>query len=441
MNPHSRISLSVVATFLFLVPSSTSAQTIQLERVATGLSRPLYATSAPGVPDRLFIAEQGGAIKVLDLPTRTIQSAPVMSIGNLATGNEQGLLGLVFDPDYASNGRFYTNAVETGGAFNNGRTVVNRYQMTGNPLTSTTASTASVLPIMSFDQPFANHNGGWMGFSPRDGNLYIASGDGGAANDPQNNGQRLDTFLGKMLRIDPRVDGFVNDPNRNYSIPTSNPFANTAGAQAEIWAYGLRNPFRSSFDRVTGDLWIGDVGQNVREEINFQAASSNGGENYGWRLREGTIATPTVGGPLPPGAIDPVYDYLHGAGALQGNSVTGGYVYRGPDPTLQGKYIFGDFVTANVWAFNYDGQNLTNFERLNGRFAVDAGAINSISSFAEDGSGNLYLIDLDGDIFRFTAVPEPGSMALCSMVGLSAWLIARRRRKGFSTRPKATITS
>ncbi len=404
------------------------AQTIQMERVATGLDRPVFATFAPGVSGRLFIAEQGGAIRALDLSSKTVSSTPVVTIGNLATGGEQGLLGLAFDPNYASNGNFYINAVEQGGAFNAGKTVVNRYQMTGNPLTSTTASASSVSPVISFDQPFTNHNGGWIGFSPTDRNLYIASGDGGSANDPFNNGQRLDTPLGKMLRIDPSVDGFANDPSRNYSIPTSNPFVNNPSVQAEIWAYGLRNPYRSSFDSANGNLWIGDVGQNIREEINFQSASSVGGENYGWRLREGTVATPGVGGASPTGAIDPVYDYLHGNGPLQGNSVTGGYVYHGSDPTLQGKYIFGDFVSGNVWAFDYDGQTRSNFIRLNDRFAFDFGTLGNISSFAEDSTGNLYLLDYDGDIFRISSVPEPSSWILCGFIAIVSLIAVRRKR-------------
>ncbi len=427
-SPHSTVNLLLVFIILVSVISPAWAQTIQMERIATGLDRPVFATFAPGVSDRLFIAEQGGAVRSLDLSGKILASSPVITIGNLATGGEQGLLGLAFDPNYASNGNFYTNAVEQGGVFNAGKTVVNRYQMAGNPLTSTIASTSSVSSVISFDQPFTNHNGGWIGFSPRDRNLYIASGDGGSGNDPFNNGQRLDTMLGKMLRIDPSTDGFIGDPSRNYSIPTSNPFVNNPTAQAEIWAYGLRNPFRSSFDSANGNLWIGDVGQNTREEINFQSASSTGGENYGWRLREGTIATPGVGGPAPTGAIDPVYDYLHGNGPLQGNSVTGGYVYHGSDPSLQGKYIFGDFVTGNVWAFDFDGQTRSNFIRLNDRFAFDFGALNNISSFAEDSTGNLYVLDYDGDIFRFSSVPEPNSLIFCGFIAIASLIAVSRRR-------------
>jgi glucose/arabinose dehydrogenase len=423
----SRVLLAAFLNSVFFVATAPTSkgQTIQLERVASGLNRPVFATFAPGVTNRLFIAEQSGAIRTLELSSKTLASSPVLTLGNLANGGEQGLLGLAFDPNYASNGYFYTNAVEQGGTA--GRTVINRYQMTGSPLTSITSSLSSASAVLSFDQPFTNHNGGWIGFSPRDNNLYIASGDGGSGNDPLNHGQRLDTLLGKILRIDPTVDGFANDPDRNYSIPLSNPFVNNASANPEIWAYGLRNPYRSSFDRLNGDLWIGDVGQGLREEINFQAGTSTGGENYGWRIREGTIPTPEVGGTAPIGAIEPVYDYLHGGGPLEGNSVTGGYVYRGADPRLQGKYIFGDFVTGNVWAFDYDGQTRTNFLRLNDLFAFDAGALNNLSSFAEDASGNLYLLDYDGEIFRINAVPEPSSICLCA-IATSAFIWLRRKK-------------
>lgn len=182
------------------------------------------------------------------------------------------------------------------------------------------------------------------------------------------------------------------------------------------------------------------VDQNTREEINFQSASSAGGENYGWRLREGTISTPDVGGPSPTGAIDPVYDYLHGTGPLQGNSVTGGYVYRGSDPTLQGKYIFGDFVSGNIWAFDYDGQTRSNFTRLNDRFAFDFGTLSNVSSFAEDASGNLYVLDYDGDIFRISSVPEPSILLLMVLGSLVTWG-SLKRRSGWRTAMAASQES
>ena len=284
---------------------------------------------------------------------------------------------------------------------------------------------------MSFNQPQSNHNGGWLGFGP-DGFLYVASGDGGSGNDSGTghtadigNAQDItNNLLGKILRVDVNGDDFSTDLDRNYAIPATNPFVGVVGDD-EIWAYGLRNPWRPSFDRVTGDLYIADVGQNSREEINFQPASSAGGENYGWRLREGTVATPTggVGAPAPEGSIDPIYEYLRGSGSTEGRSVTGGYVYRGPIPELQGVYFFGDFVNQRIWSFNFDGSdpdlfngsNITNFTDWTDLITTDIGTINNISSFGENvDTGEAFIVDYGGEIFRVNAVvvPESGSVII-----------------------------
>ena len=225
-----------------------------------------------------------------------------------------------------------------------------------------------------------------------------------------------DNLLGKMLRLDVAGDAFPEEANRNYAVPATNPFVGTTGDD-EIWAYGLRNPWRNSFDRATGDLYIGDVGQGRKEEIDFQPATSTGGENYGWRLREGTIATPgVVGGPAPEGAIDPIHEYNHENSTNGGFSITGGYVYRGPIDELQGNYFFADYVTSQIWSLNYDGQEVTNFQNRTANISADEGLIGNISSFGEDAAGNLYVISLDGDVFRFdstseqTAIVERGSL-------------------------------
>jgi hypothetical protein len=271
------------------------------------------------------------------------------------------------------------------------------------------ADPLSVRRILGFAQPFTNHNGGWMAFGP-DGFLYIASGDGGSGNDPQNNAQDVtNNFLGKMLRIDVGGDDFPTDSTRNYAIPASNPFVGQTGDD-EIWAYGLRNPWRSSFDRATGDLYIADVGQNVWEEINVQPSSSLGGENYGWRLREGLVPTPTVGGDKPLGAIDPIYVYRHGTGLDQGYSVTGGYVYRGPIQELNGNYFFADFSRSRVWSLRFNGDAPAEFNGTNYRdytpwtslLRPDVGTIRDIASFGEDAQGNLYIVDYGGEIYRLT---------------------------------------
>ncbi len=301
-------------------------------------------------------------------------------------------MGLAFHPDYVSNGLFYVNYTNPSGT-----TVVQEYTRTNDNL----ANASSARTLLTIAQPFTNHNGGWLGFGP-DGFLYISTGDGGAGGDPGNRSQDItNELLGKLLRIDPLGN---NSSNGQYGIPASNPFVGVTGDD-EIWAYGLRNPWRCSFDSLTGDLYIADVGQNSREEIDVQPASSTGGENYGWRVREGTIAF--AGGALP-GAINPIYDYVWGSGNLQGRSVTGGYVYRGPISEIQGHYFFADYVNNRVWSFKWDGSNPSTFNGSNFTQFIDwtslittnVGTISSVSSFAEDELGNLYIIDLGGEIFR-----------------------------------------
>lgn len=368
-------------------------------RVATGFSRPVFGAAAPGDSGRLFIVEQrpttSGRIRILNLDTGTINPTPFLSVtvsGSSQVGDERGLLGLAFHPDYANNGLFYVNFTNAVGS-----TEVREYQRLNNDQ----ANAASGRTLLTIGQPFTNHNGGWMGFGP-DGFLYIATGDGGAGGDPGNRSQDItNQLLGKMLRIDPLGD---NSSNGEYGIPASNPFVGVTGDD-EIWAYGLRNPWRCSFDSMTGDLYIADVGQNAREEIDVQLASSSGGENYGWRRREGTIAYPGTGGGTLPSAINPIYNYVWGS---TGRSVTGGYVYRGPIGEIQGHYFFADYVSSRIWSLKFDGSNpstfngtnYTNFIEWTSLISTDIGNINSISSFAEDELGNLYIIDLGGEVFK-----------------------------------------
>ncbi|KAA5542299.1 hypothetical protein FYK55_15995 [Roseiconus nitratireducens] len=378
-----------------------TASAFHVQRIASGLSEPVFVTVAPGDSDSLFIVEQDGVIKKMSRASGVVASTPFLTAGDLSTGGERGLLGLAFDPEYESNGTFYVNQTNA-----QGNTRVFRYQ--SNP-DGQTADPGSRTTVIGFSQPFSNHNGGWIAFGP-DGYLYIATGDGGSGNDPQNNGQDLtDNLLGKLLRIDVNGDDFPADPERNYSVPASNPFVGVTGDD-EIWAYGLRNPWRNSFDALTGDLYIADVGQNILEEINRQPGTSSGGENYGWRLREGTEPTPTVGGPKPVGAIDPIYQYEHGTASNEGFSVTGGYLYRGPIDSLRGQYFFADYVRGRVWSIrpqadvpeNYDGTNYRDFTDWTSLIAADAGDVRSISSFGEDEAGNLYVVDRGGEVFRFT---------------------------------------
>lgn len=382
------------------VPRAIVSQ-IGSRRVATGFLKPLFCVSPPGDSARLFVVEQGGLIRILKLADG-VQSTFLDISALLATNGEQGLLGLAFHPQYATNRKFYVNY--TGSAA--GETRVVEYQaMTTDP---DQADPATAKLILTFGQPQSNHNGGWLGFDIA-GWLYIATGDGGGANDTGSghtaatgNAQDItDNLLGKLLRIDPNADDFPADANRNYKIPTGNPFIGKTGDD-EIWAYGLRNPWRCSFDRQTGDLYIGDVGQGSREEIDFQPANAVGGRNYGWRLREGKIATPGrgIGGRAPAGAINPIYDYSHGSGTFKGNSVTGGYVYRGPITSIQGRYFFADFANSKVWSFEINGSTVKNLTDWTAALTPDAGRIDSVSSFGEDDAGNLYIVDYDGELFR-----------------------------------------
>lgn len=280
----------------FGAATSTLAQDFSVERIATGLSRPVFLTAPPADTSRVFIVEQRsgstGRIQLLPLPSGS--ATTFLSISPVATGSEQGLLGLAFHPDFATNGYFYVNFTDAAGD-----TRIVRYHADGDP---PTADPASATMVLSISQPQSNHNGGWMAFGP-DRYLYVATGDGGGGNDngvghtPEigNAQDGTDNLLGKILRLDVDGDDFPGDATRRYAIPDDNPFVGEA-LDDEIWALGLRNPWRPSFDRATGDLYIADVGQGAREEIDVEPANGSGGENYGWRLREGTIATPPMGG-------------------------------------------------------------------------------------------------------------------------------------------------
>jgi glucose/arabinose dehydrogenase len=292
---------------------------------------------------------------------------------------EQGLLSFVFHPDYAQNGRFFVNYTNQ-----EGDTVVSRFQVNGAD--PNTADPASEQILMVLNQPFSNHNGGQIQFGP-DGYLYIGMGDGGSAGDPENNGQNPATLLGTLLRID-------IDNGEPYAVPSDNPFVDNPDRADEIWAYGLRNPWRFSFDRGTGDLFLSDVGQRIWEEINFQPAISGGGENYGWSILEGGHCYQTENCDST-GTVLPVSEYSHDSGC----SVTGGYVYRGSQfPTLTANYFFADYCTGIVWSLfrQPDGSWLQNMVLESGR---------TVSSFGEDLAGELYLLDhATGEVLQIQAV-------------------------------------
>src|SRR6266542_2690439 len=339
---------------------------IRLVQVAQ-LDQPLAMAVRSG-DGALYVAEKGG--RIVAIRGGTVDPAPVLDLtDDVSNGGEQGLLGLAFSPD----GRFmYVSFTDT-----NGNSHVTEFAMSGDRV-----DVASRRDVLVVDQPYSNHNGGNLGFGP-DGDLYFGLGDGGSEGDPDGRGQDLGTLLGKMLRIDPRPDD-----GRPYGVPGDNPFVERAGARPEIWAYGLRNPWRYSFDRLTGDLWIGDVGQNAWEEVDFQAAGSKGGENYGWNAREGNDS---YQGSAPAGAVPPVFEYGHGSGEC---AVTGGYGLRGSAiPALQGAYVFADFCLGDVVAIRIqDGRVVQQ---------VSLGlSVPSLSSFAEDQSGELYALSLVGALYR-----------------------------------------
>jgi Ca2+-binding RTX toxin-like protein len=363
-----------------------SVSTITATRVASSLSQPLLVTSAPDNPNRLFIVEKGGLIKILDLATGAVDPQTFLDVSDqISTEGEQGLLGLAFPPDYAENGRFYVYLSNA-----DGDSEVRQYRVFANDPTRADAASGKV--VLTFDQPeFTNHKAGWIEFGP-DGYLYIALGDGGGG-DPDNNAQNTSSLLGKILRIDVNGDDFPANPGRKYAIPDDNPFVGAAGDD-EIWAYGLRNPYRNGFDRGTGDLYIADVGQSTWEEINLGTA----GANYGWKRYEGpAVFDPNA--PLNGAPSFPIHVYGHDDAG--GRSVTGGYAYRGQSEGLHGQYFFGDFASDRIWTLSEESGRWVATDRT-GEIVTDTGTLDGITSFGEDALGNLYVTSFNGEVFRLT---------------------------------------
>ncbi|TVR49181.1 MAG: hypothetical protein EA425_12905 [Puniceicoccaceae bacterium] len=356
-----------------------------------GLVQPLFLTAAPGDHDRLFILEKPGRIRIYDRTTETLLPTPFLTVSPITTNSERGLLGLAFHPDFENNGYFFINYTNQTGS-----NVIRRYRV--SEMNPNLADPASAFDLLTIPQDFANHNGGWIGFSPIDGYLYIAVGDGGSGNDPLRRAQNRSNLLGTIVRIDVDGDDFPEDSSRNYRIPPDNPFIGETGVRPEIWAYGLRNPWRCSFDRETGDLWIADVGQDNREEINFQPADSQGGENYGWRIKEGTRITGLEPGADLSGLTDPVHEYDFSDGR---KSITGGYVYRGGAlPHLRGMYFFADYIADFIRSFHYEGGVVAMEDVIDWSTAFLA--IPDVSSFGEDAAGELYLVSLTGSVRQIT---------------------------------------
>ncbi|MSR07105.1 MAG: glucose dehydrogenase [Gemmatimonadetes bacterium] len=353
-------------------PAAPAAVKLRLEPVATGLSSPLYVT-APLGDARIFIVEQIGRIRIVK--NGQLLATPFLDIrSKVASGGERGLLSVAFHPSYAANGFFFVNYTDL-----NGDTRVERYHVSSN---ADVGDPASAKPILSVAQPFSNHNGGHVLFGP-DGYLYIGMGDGGSGGDPQGNGQNRNTLLGDLLRID------VNNGDP-YAIPATNPFVGQPGIRGEIWAWGLRNPWRFAFDRSAVLLYIADVGQNQWEEVNVASATA-GGLNYGWNVMEGTHCYPSGTGCTSAGLVQPALEYSH----TDGCSITGGFVYRGSRiPEIAGHYFYGDYCSGWIRSFRYvngKAQDQTQW---------DIPVVSTLSSFGEDGLGELYVMSQGGEVYR-----------------------------------------
>jgi glucose/arabinose dehydrogenase len=374
------VALMLGALAVAAQESAPDPTTVQLEEVVTGLTRPLLVTHAGDGSGRLFVVEQGGLIKVVAdgevLDTPFLDVAALLHRDVFGGGfTERGLLGLAFDPDYTDNGLFYIDYTDV-----NGNTVVAQYHVSADD--PNVADPDSAITVLTQAQPYANHNGGHLAFGP-DGYLYIAFGDGGSAGDPQANGQNPATLLGTIARIDVQEDG-------SYTIPDDNPAQRDERFAPEVWAYGLRNPWRFSFDTETGDLYIGDVGQNQWEEIDFEPADSPGGVNYGWSVFE--ASQPYSGGEATEDMVFPVAEYNHG----QGISITAGHVYRGSAlPELAGVFFYGDFGFGTIWALWQDEAGTWQSQPFM------EGTGRTISSFGVDEANELYVVDYNGVILRF----------------------------------------
>lgn len=385
------------STSVNVTVSNTVALQLELAPAVTGFTNPLDMQAPSDNSGRLFVAEQGGKIKIIQ-SNGTVSATAFIDVATrlgFTSGGETGLLGLAFHPNYAANGRFFVNYTSNSGG--QLHTVIAEF--TASPASSNTANPATERILFTVNQPFSNHNGGGLAFG-NDGFLYIALGDGGSGGDPQCNGQNLNTLLGKISRID------VNTPpqGQQYVIPGSNPFFGQANRRGEIWLYGLRNPFRLSFDKANGtDLYIGDVGQDAFEEVDLLTPQQSGA-NLGWNLREGKQAFPSSTCTQVPGSTftDPIFDYSHANGD---NSITGGYVYRGANiPGLVGAYVFGDFISGRVWTLTKNAQ---------GQWVRSANPVlnmggGNLSSFGQAQNGDLHVVRYSsGEVARIRQVGTP----------------------------------
>ncbi len=418
----------LLCTFMTTASVRAGGTSLTTIRVASGLTSPLYVTHAPDDFARVFIVEQKGRIKILK--GGEVLDTPFLDIsGIVRSGGERGLLGLAFHPNYAKNGFFYLDYTNSGGNI-----VIARFQVSANPEIAD-PDRAHVLLRITHPDPAGNHNGGWLAFGP-DGYLYIATGDGGPWYDPANRAQdTTNELLGKVLRIDVNGDDWPGDPDLNYGIPSDNPFVGVAGDD-EIWAYGLRNPWRCAFDTATGDLYITDVGQATWEEVNFQSASGTGGVNYGWRCLE--AAECTTFGECDCSSFTstpPIHAYGHDGLVC---SITGGEIYRGcAIPDLRGTYFFADFCSGQIWSFRYDGVNVADFQERTSELAPGGGLdIRRISSFGRDAFGELYICDLaGGEVFKIIPAAPSSPISITESEPPDGAIDARQPSEPDGSRP------
>lgn len=417
------IYLAIIFACSLMTPAK--AATLFLENIATpaDIANPIYAT-APADDDRLFIVDNvTGDIRIYDRTTKTLLATPFLTIPGLGSASiEEGAQSMAFAPDYATSGKFYVSYIDTMGDHR-----VDEYTVSGNPNIADPMSMRTIITVDHPNDGASAHFGGWIGFSPDDGYLYVSTGDSNA-NPIDDVSQDINNQLGSILRIDPNTDAFPADVNNNYGVPTDNPFVGKPGDDA-VWAFGLRNPFRPSFDKETGALYIADVGEDLFEEINIGA----NGANYGWSGYEGSsiFDLSLLTGPTD-NLLFPAYEYAHGAGLFEGFSVTGGGVYRGDIIELQGKYFFGDFVTGQIWSFQLDLDTMTISDLVAWTLAIDTGALGNIASFGFDADGNMYVMDFFGDVYvvasAISEIPIPSAFILMGF-GCAAFARSMRRRR------------
>jgi glucose/arabinose dehydrogenase len=389
--------------------------------VASGLNRPIFLDAPLGDP-RLFVLERDGRIVLI--VSGAVRTTPFLDITDrVGTTGEGGLLGLAFDPDYATNGLFYVYYTDLAGD-----SVLSRFAVSADP--NVADPFEQVLLVV--DQPYSNHNGGTIAFGPDDF-LYVGLGDGGSSNDPLGAGQDPLQLLGKMLRLDvgtPPAPGSTPVPGTGYAVPADNPFANDPGTRDEIWALGLRNPYRWSFNPVTRNLWIADVGQGQREEVNFEPWTSSGGRNYGWKVWEGNRCNTTSAACAAAGFTPPLLDYDHSAGNC---SITGGYSYRGRlIPQAFAQYFFGDFCSGRIWTYDTRTDTVSD---VSGQLGPAANAGFQLVSFGEDGQGEMYVVHQGGDVYRVvSSVPIVpvicgGGFAQAAWLPPVVFVVGRCRRR------------